>query len=305
MEMGVYFENTGKGAAYMMMMKRYLDSEAMATQQDGDFEADDSDGEVAKEAANDEIGPEDEEMQRRRFAEAETVFAEMQKEEAAQVARRVPRTHADPLFLEFQRRHVRPAKDCSLRRVLAELAKYSNSVQADAPQPKSVAELKKQVRAAAQEGGSAPSACGLQPRVRATSVVIEDTVRFAGEAVAVRRRLTPGSAEELRWQQAQKRRKTATLGGTIGSALDAFLLGSAAGSGGGREVSSVEKSGIDWKRHKEESGLENLSSDPHAGALDRRDFLARAAFRSEAAARAAQRAAQRAAAARKGVARKA
>ncbi|CAE8738175.1 unnamed protein product [Polarella glacialis] len=195
-------------------------------------------------------------------------FAEMQKEEAAQVA-------------------------------------YSNSVQADAPQPKSVAELKKQVRAAAQEGGSAPSACGLQPHVRATSVVIEDTVRFAGEAVAVRRRLTPGSAEELRWQQAQKRRKTATLGGTIGSALDAFLLGSAAGSGGGREVSSVEKSGIDWKRHKEESGLENLSSDPHAGALDRRDFLARAAFRSEAAARAAQRAAQRAAAARKGVARKA
>lgn len=258
--------------------------------EDEDYEdaGGDSDGGAkqkrGKKAKGEASGDEPENAEKRRAAEK--IWAEMHAEALADAARRPPCTPLDALGRQFQRRHPRPPKQRSRRAIVAELAKYSNTVVVDAPAVPSAADLKRQVRSAAVAARATGAATPVRPKP--VSVVVEDTVRFAGENVTVRRHVAMGSREEQQRLQAQKRRRKVELGGQL-AALDAFL---SAGSGE-QGVSVIEKSDLDWKAHKDKAGLDDLRRDPHAGAIERRAFLARATARSEEVAKAEQRAASR------------
>jgi len=219
----------------------------------------------------------DDEQTQERRCRAAKIWAEMCAEEQASTARRPPCVPLDALSRQFQCRHPRPPKQRSRRAIFAELAKYSNAVGVDAVGP-STADVKREVRSAA---AAARAACGkVTPslaRPRRLPLVIEDTVRFAGASVTVRRRALPGSLQEKQHLQAQKRLKRVELGGQLAS-LDAFLC---AATSSERGVSVIEKSDLDWQAHKDRAGLDDLARDPHAGALERKAFLARTKARSE------------------------
>eukprot|EP00747_Dinoflagellata_sp_TGD_P190065 gnl/TRDRNA2_/TRDRNA2_51209_c0_seq1.p1 gnl/TRDRNA2_/TRDRNA2_51209_c0~~gnl/TRDRNA2_/TRDRNA2_51209_c0_seq1.p1 ORF type:complete len:300 (+),score=59.16 gnl/TRDRNA2_/TRDRNA2_51209_c0_seq1:75-974(+) len=223
---------------------------------------------------------------------AKAAWAEMQTENAAATAaamRRRPCIPQDPLFREFQRRHPRSPKRCSRTAVLSELAKYSNvrsAAEAQPPPRPTAAELRRR----SCTGADAAVPAAVSATLAAAPVVVQQTVRFAGESISVKRRVERGSNEE----KSQARRRKIDLGGQL-SGLDAWLQARKVA----RDVSVVEKSGLDWKSHKDERGLDahDLERGPYAGALERRDFLDRATARTEAAHRAGVRAAARQAAA--------
>jgi len=245
--------------------------------EDEDYEGVDSEKEGNPQSPRKEAS--DRAAEKEREQAASQAWTEMHKEAMSAARHRPPCAQLDPLLRQLQRRHPRPPKQCSRKVVLAEVAKYCSSTAAS-PAP-SAAEIKKQVRSAA---AAAAAIVGDETNeaskvaVRPRSVVVEDLVRFAGECIKVRRSVPVGSAEEQRRALAQKRRRHSELGGQL-AGLDA-LLGN---SGATRAVSVVEKSDIDWQKHKEEAGIRDLERDPHSGALDRRAFLARASERSAAA----------------------
>ncbi|CAK0861592.1 unnamed protein product [Prorocentrum cordatum] len=219
---------------------------------------------------------------------AEEAWADMQAEEARAAAarRRPPLAAADPLARELQRRHPRRPKDCSKQGVLAMLSKYGGAAPEDGRAAVPAAEWKRRVRAAAPAAepagpGAAAEAPSPAPSARAPGAASgrQELVRFAGQLLTVRR---PGPAPT-------KRRRGNELGGQL-AGLDK-LLGSL---GSTRDISVIEKSGLDWSDHREQAGLADLHRDARAGALDRRAFLERAAARSAARGEAATRAAARA-----------
>mmetsp|Transcript_58601 Transcript_58601/g.181564 ORF Transcript_58601/g.181564 Transcript_58601/m.181564 type:complete len:298 (+) Transcript_58601:92-985(+) len=276
-------QRTGRGrsggrAAAVTLASADLGSES--DPEDADYEEDASSAEEAGGAKGEDQQLEAEApgAEGRRCA-IDALWAEMHAEAMAAAAKRPPCAPQDALARQFQRRHPRPPKDCSRRGVLAQLARYSCAVPADAPPPKPIAELKKQVRGAATVARATAAAAPVRPQPAAR--VVETTVRFAGENVTVRRKV-PGSGAGA--APTRKRRKTEDLGGQL-AAVDALLSSLQAP----REVSALEKSNMDWNVHKDEAGLDDLQRDPHAGALERRDFLARASERSEAVARAAMK----------------
>jgi len=238
-------------------------------------------------AGDESMDDDDDARAQKKQRAAEKIWAEMAAEARAVAARRPPCAPLDALSRQFQRRHPRPPKQRSRRAVFAELTKYSNAVAADAPPQPSAAELKRQVRSAAVAARATSAMTPAPARPRPAVAVVEDTVCFAGERVTVRRNVPVGSREEQQYLQAEKRRKKVQLGGQLAS-LDAFL-GSAKGE---RGVSVIKKSNLDWQAHKDKAGLDNLRRDPHAGALERKAFLARAKARSEEVAKAARLAAR-------------
>lgn len=173
----------------------------------------------------------------------------------------------------------------SRKEMLQEVCKYCAS--ADGSEVPSAAEMKKKVRFSREALSSMSGAATETKMLKAT--IVQESVRFAGQTLTIERTLVPGSAEEKRYLQSQKRRNSAKLGGGL-AALDKLL-----GISRDKELNTVEKSGLDWSRHKEEAGLNDLDRDPHAGALERSAFLQRAATRAAGAAKAVARAAARAA----------
>eukprot|EP00439_Symbiodinium_sp_Y106_P039792 s1903_g4.t2 len=119
---------------------------------------------------------------------------------------------------------------------------------------------------------------GVPPR---RTVQVEESVKFAGETLTVTRQLVPGTAEERQFLLSQKRCQSAKLGGKF-AALDNLL-----GAGKDKVLNTVEKSDLDWQRHQQEAGLQDLSRDPQA------PFLRRANLRASEAIRDAARAAAR------------
>lgn len=119
------------------------------------------------------------------------------------------------------------------------------------------------------------------------TVQVEEAVKFAGETLTVTRQLLPGTAEEKQFLLSQKRRQSAKLGGKF-AALDHLL-----GTGKDKVLNTVEKSDLDWQRHQQEAGLQDLSRDPQAGYIERSEFLRRANLRPSEAIRDAARAAAR------------
>lgn len=75
--------------------------------------------------------------------------------------------------------------------------------------------------------------------------IVQESVRFAGQTLTLQRKLLPGSLEEQRYLRGQQRRRSAQLGGGL-AALDQLLSKD-------KELNTVEKSGLDWRRHKEEA----------------------------------------------------
>lgn len=204
-------------------------------------------------------------------------WAEMHSDAMAAARRRPPCAPLDALSRQFQIRHPRPPKQCSRKAIWAELKKYSCVVLPDAPPMPTAADLKRKVRSAAVAARTTGSSGAARRQFQSAMVVVEDVVRFAGEHVTVKRRVAVGSSEEQHRLQEQKRRRQAQVGGRL-AALDAFL----GKAGAARDVSVVEKSDLDWRQHKDSTGLDGLDRDPRAGALERRAFLARARGRSEA-----------------------
>ena len=129
--------------------------------------------------------------------------------------------------------------------MLQEVSKYCP----DASPLPSAAEMKKKVRFSRDEL-SMPAATTTTKMVKAT--LVQESVRFAGQTLTIQRTLLPGSAEERRYLQTQKRRKSTKLGGKL-AALDNLL-----GISKDKELNTVEKSGLDWSRHKEEAGEEEV-----------------------------------------------
>ena len=128
--------------------------------------------------------------------------------------------------------------------ILHEVSKYTSS----SHEVPSAAEMKKKVRFSkdAMKAMSGEAAESAGKMVKAT--VVQESVRFAGQTLTIQRTLLPGSAEERRYLQSQKRRKSAKLGGGL-TALDKLL-----GVSRDKELNTMEKSGLDWNRHKEEAG---------------------------------------------------
>ena len=116
--------------------------------------------------------------------------------------------------------------------MLQEVSKYCGS--ADGSEIPSAAEMKKKVRFS-REALSTSGATTETKMLKAT--------------IVQERRLVPGSVEEKRFLQSQKRRNSAKLGGGL-TALDKLL-----GISRDKELNTVEKSGLDWRRHKEEAGV--------------------------------------------------
>ena len=125
--------------------------------------------------------------------------------------------------------------------MLAEVSKYSGS---NDPTP-SAAEVKKKIRLSREELAGSSDEKAKSKIMKAT--VVEESVRFAGQTFTIQRALVPGSAEEQRYLRAQKRRSSAKLGGGL-AALDKLL-----GISRDKELNTMEKSGLDWTRHKEEA----------------------------------------------------
>lgn len=128
--------------------------------------------------------------------------------------------------------------------MLQEVSKYCGS--ADGSEIPSAAEMKKKVRFS-REALSTSGATTETKMLKAT--IVQESVRFAGQTLTIERRLVPGSVEEKRFLQSQKRRNSAKLGGGL-TALDKLL-----GISRDKELNTVEKSGLDWRRHKEEAGV--------------------------------------------------
>ncbi|CAE7941693.1 CFDP1, partial [Symbiodinium sp. KB8] len=179
---------------------------------------------------------------------------------------------------------VRPQPRVSKSNILAEVVKFSNLSTGDA-QP-STAEVKRKVRLSKEElTAQSPGSSG-QPKLMRT-VQVEESVKFAGETLTVTRQLLPGTAEEKQFLLSQKRRQSAKLGGKF-AALDNLL-----GTDKDKVLNTVEKSDLDWQRHQQEAGLQDLSRDPQAGYIERSEFLRRANLRASEAIRDAARAAAR------------
>lgn len=183
------------------------------------------------------------------------------------------RVHQDSLMRSFHKRHQQSPKGplCPAG-VFAELRKYSNIVEDDAPSFPKPIQMKKLTRCTNTQ---VTAHINPKPLVSAATVV-EDTVRFAGEKITVNKVLKRGSLEELRHMQSQKRVKKAEVGGQL-SGLDAFLRSCK----DVREFNIMDKSGYDWQTHKNEAGVSDLEHDRHAGALERKEFIARATVQAE------------------------
>eukprot|EP00435_Cladocopium_sp_Y103_P024041 s3598_g5.t2 len=195
--------------------------------------------------------------------------------------RRKRHKSTDDLWKEMQQDEMESAKSSEAfneEEMLQEVCKYCAS--ADGSEVPSAAEMKKKVRFSREALSSMSGAATETKMLKAT--IVQESVRFAGQTLTIERTLVPGSAEEKRYLQSQKRRNSAKLGGGL-AALDKLL-----GISRDKELNTVEKSGLDWSRHKEEAGLNDLDRDPHAGALERSAFLQRAATRAAGAAKAVQ-----------------
>lgn len=127
--------------------------------------------------------------------------------------------------------------------ILHEVSKYTSS----SHEVPSVAEIKKKVRFSNDEM-KAMSGKAAESGKMVKATVVQESVRFAGQTLTIQRTLVPGSAEERRYLQSQKRRQSAKLGGGL-AALDQLL-----GVSRDKELNTMEKSGLDWNRHKEEAG---------------------------------------------------
>ena len=127
--------------------------------------------------------------------------------------------------------------------MLAEVSKYGVS---NDPNP-SAAEMKKKIRFSREELSAVSGEPVESKMVRAT--VVQESVRFAGQTLTIERALVPGSAEEQRYLRTQKRRSNAKLGGGL-AALDKLL-----GISRDKELNTMDKSGLDWSRHKEEANF--------------------------------------------------
>ncbi|CAL1132024.1 unnamed protein product [Cladocopium goreaui] len=139
---------------------------------------------------------------------------------------------------------IRGSSRISRKEMLQEVSKYCGS--ADGSEIPSAAEMKKKVRFS-REALSTSGASTETKMLKAT--IVQESVRFAGQTLTIERRLVPGSVEEKRYLQSQKRRNSAKLGGGL-TALDKLL-----GISRDKELNTVEKSGLDWHRHKEEAGV--------------------------------------------------
>ena len=123
---------------------------------------------------------------------------------------------------------------------MEEISKYSGLDALPLPTP---CEMKKKVRLS-----QGATAVGLEmPSVK----LVKESVTFAGQRLTIERALVAGSEEERRYLQRQKRRSNATLGGSL-KALDQLL-----GTQKEKEINSMEKSDIDWSKHKEEAILKS------------------------------------------------
>jgi len=213
------------------------------------------------------------------------VFNDMHLEAMTLPAARPPPLPLDALGRDFQKRHPRPPKQCSRRFIMSELRKYICAAGDDAPPCPTTAEIKKRVRAATsaarQSAGIRTSP--LRPK-RPNIEITECMVRFAGENVTVRRKVHKTLNLKNSTREFAKMQRKTGLGGQL-AALDSFL----GTVGPTREVSAVEKSGIDWEDHKQQAQLEDLHRDPHAGALERKEFLVRTNAAGQAARRVAER----------------
>lgn len=274
-----------------------LPSESEA--EDGDYEDPTSSGEEAEGGggrSNVSSRPED---VAQREASAQCAWDELQAEEAAAAAaalqRRPPAVIADTaLARSLHQRHPRRPAERSRRAVLAELEKYTFAGQASSAREaplSSIREMKQRVREAVGAASSSATTA-VAPRAAAAAAVaargaaetcVVEVVRFAGEEVPVQRVAKQGGAGK---GMAPKRRRLELDGELEAMGVKPRL----------RAVSVVEKSDLDWQSHRRSAGLDDLKHDKHAGALDRKAFLARATARGHAAERAAVRAAARAAA---------
>lgn len=265
--------------------------------EDEDYEDEEVDKRIAQAAKRGRSGSKSANtpMSTHRSSVADSLWAEMQAEDAAAASKRPRCVQLDPLLRDLQRKHPKPPKQLSQKYLFTEIAKYGCTLAAGAPGPPAVADVKQRARSTGTERLPASvETPGTPVQKMAVAeaggmVSIEDTVKFAGQEVAVRRVVQKGSVEERNLSAELRKRKKTKLGGQL-AALDTFLSG-----GEARDVNIVEKSTIDWADHKDKAGLEGLATDKRAGALERRDFLARAAERREGAAREASRAARSAA----------
>jgi len=236
--------------------------------EDGDFKDADVDAEEdVKTNSREEELP----SSRQNDAVTNQVWADMVKDDVAATARRPPSIQLDGLMRQLQQRHLRPPKDRSRRAVFAQLAKYTPTSVAGAEPLPVVAEIKKRVRAEAVLARSAATEAPRVPRLKPDTQVLREKVRFAGELVSVSKCKALASKTEQNQTMATKRRASRKLGGKL-AGLDEFLESQRPM----KDITTVEKSGMDWHAHKESAGLNDLDRDKHAGALDRKNFLAKA-----------------------------
>eukprot|EP00920_Eleutheroschizon_duboscqi_P010154 GHVT01023644.1.p1 GENE.GHVT01023644.1~~GHVT01023644.1.p1 ORF type:complete len:172 (-),score=33.13 GHVT01023644.1:328-843(-) len=123
---------------------------------------------------------------------------------------------------------------------------------------------------------------GAKDRPAAEVLVVNQQLKFAGQTIAVERRLVRGSKA----YEAHQRRQGQRLGGTL-TAVDELLEALK----GSADVSSVVKSRIDWDRFKSKEGNENSLRSGH-GYLHRRAFLQEADWQNHHVKVSAQRLAQ-------------
>lgn len=202
-----------------------------------------------------------------------------QADARAVASKRPPAIQLDNLTKQFHRRHPRAPKQRSRRHIFAEVAKFCNVVADDTPPPPRAVELKRQVRSAAASARQAISQHQGLARPRPLTTTVEDTIRFAGETVKVQR-VVPAGVEAEALQPKPKRRKE-------GSAMFDRFLGMQ--DGPAKEVTVMDKSSLDWQAHKHTANITDLEKDPHAGALERKEFLDRVSARSDAIADEARR----------------
>lgn len=193
-----------------------------------------------------------------------------QADAQAVASKRPPLVPLDALSKQFHRRNPRAPKQRSRSHVLSEIAKFCTVVADDAPPPPRARDVKRDVRSAAASARAAiaASATRAAARLQPLTTVVESTVRFAGEEVRVQRVVPAGTEGQA---AGLKRRK----GGH--AAFDRFL----GMQEPAKEVNVMDKTDLDWQAHKHNSKLADLEKDPHAGALERREFLDRVAARGD------------------------
>jgi len=261
-------------------------------------------------------------------ARATSIWVEMQAMEvAAPASGRGPMgCLSDPLWTQLQRRHPPPIKKRSRSAVWELLGKHRLGIVASeeasavaAAAEATRARLKRDVRAevaaarqvASTSGGTGAGARTSRPRLSVAAVLRRAQAALlvgaaGGDDTAVAQAAAVPNHEAQDEQEGALQKKCRRGEGQAQPGSQGSASPPTTGRGTVRDRKLVDKADEDWQGYKDRLGLDGrdlVRDRTHAGALERRAFLARTAARTEASSRVSARAAARqrvAAAARSG-----